>query len=177
MFGVSYYYNFFWEVFYHAYYQDMDDLLYGFTPVGMPEFNWKINILIWLSGIVLMGFVLWLVTDSVCKGHYKKRKPMPLWAVIANQGAATALYISLAVLSGYSDRLYYMPRFLLDIAKEVFTHTNLENTKWLLFSAVFHSALFTAMSLAFYLKERRHFLYVLEREEERRKEMTREGTT
>lgn len=173
--GVSYYYKGFWDIFFHAYYQDMDELLYGFTPAGMPEFNWKINLIIWLSGIILMGFIFWLVMDDVCKGQYKKRKPMPLWVIIVNQGAASALYLIIGVLSGYWDLFYYMPRFLIEIVGEALPSVSFANTDRLLFSLILHTAVFSALPLYFYFKERQHCHHILKREEEYRKELLEKG--
>lgn len=171
--AVSFYYKFFWDIFYHTYYQDMEAMLYGFTPRGMSEFNWKINFLIWLSGIILAAVVLWLIIDGVCKSHFKSRKPFPLTAFFVCQGAAVGVYVLGGVFSEYYERLYYMPRFLCDILGEVLLSGSMQlgAPPYLFISCIFHGVAFGAMGSYFYLKEHKRQMKILSLEEEHRREM------
>ncbi|MBE6587930.1 MAG: hypothetical protein E7647_05910 [Ruminococcaceae bacterium] len=177
VFAVSYYYKFFWDIFDGVWSQSSESMVYGFKPAGMPPFSWKINLLIWLSGIVLMAVVFGLVMDGICKSHYRKRKAMPLSVIIINHIAAVAVYIGVAVFSGYYERLYYMPRFLYQILSEAvptLLRTSYVNRVYFVLCA-FHTMIFSAMSLYFYLWEWKRQQHILKREKEYREERLMES--
>ena len=177
VFSVSFFYKFFWDVFYSVYFQKYEVLNYGFNPSGMPPFNWKINLLIWLSGIVLMGVTFGLIMDGVCKNHYKSKRTMPLWIIVLNNGFALGTYIFMAVLSDYFERLYYMPIFFCEIIESIVPGTVTEQNcgTWYLGLTVIHGVTFVAISVYFYLCERKKQHRILEREEEFRKEMEKKA--
>ena len=171
--GCSLYYKYFWDKFFSFYYLDLYNDAYGFVPAGMPDFNWKINLIIWFSGVLFIGFVFFLICDSVCKSHFKSRKKFPLLPFIINQLAATALYVCAGVLSDYEPWFYYMPIFLLSrVIGLAFPNTitvyNFDS--WMTALIVFHSIIFSAIPVYFYLKERQHQLHILKREAEFRLE-------
>lgn len=176
VFSGSFYYKFFWDVFYDVYYQRSEATLYGFAPKGLPPFNWKINILIWLSGIVMMGIIFGLVMDFICKSQYKKRKKMSILVVLINQLLAVALFVLLGVFTDYYERLYYMPRFLLEIILDIFPSLSEGDTSARLFwLTVLHGEVFSLLSLGFYFGEKKRCDRILRREEEFRREREAEG--
>ena len=148
--------------------------VYGFFPEGLPDFNWKINTLIWLSGFVFIGFVLILITDGVAKSNFKKRKLLPLSVVITNQILATALYIIIGYLFSFDPKFYYMPIFFLTnivgfLSDTAVTAYNYD--LWMIILTILHALIFAGISLYVYLKERKKQIRILELEEEHRQEM------
>lgn len=176
VFSGSFYYKFFWDVFFDTYYQKSEAMVYGFAPAGLPPFNWKINLLIWISGIVMMGLIFGLVMDWVCKSQYKKRKAMPLPVILINQLLAMTLYVLVGVLTDYYERLYYMPIFLLEIILDVFPSLSFGDTSLRLFwLTVLHGEVFSLIALGFYFGEKKRCDRILRREEEFRREREAEG--
>lgn len=176
VFASSAYYKIFWDRFFTLYYMDFYVSGYGggVDPAGMPPFNWKINMLVWLSGLAFVGFILFLVTDDVCKGHFKKRKAFPVIVPVINQILAAALYVGLGVLTDYDVRIYYMPIFFLSyIICELFpnavTVVNLDG--WFFFVTLFHALCFSALCMYLYFRERARQMAILRREEEYRREL------
>ena len=172
VFAVSFYYEAFWDIFYAVWFQEHESLIYGFDPAGLPPLNWKINLLIWLSGIALMGFVFELIMDSVAKKHYKNRKHMPVLCIVANHLLSIAVYLFVAIKSNYWERLYYMPRFLIEIFEEMLSLSisPYQEKAYLFCFTLIHLTIFSALSLSFYFKERRKQEWIIKREEEYRKE-------
>ena len=173
VFGVSLFYYAFWDTFYAAYYQELGDLVYEFQPAGLPRLNWKINVLIWLSGIILMAVLLGLIMDGVCKGQYKIRKKMPVFVILINQLAGVALYVLLGRMLGYFEWFYYMCGFFSEILAEAFGYGSFhfQTNGWMLFIMIFHASLFAVLSMWFYFPERKKQEYWLVREKEYKKEL------
>lgn len=147
---------------------------YGFVPAGMPDFNWKINTLIWLSGFVFIGFILILITDGVAKSNFKKRKLLPLPVVIINVVLGTTMYIGLGIYLSYDPKFYYMPIFFLTNIVGLLSDTAVTAYNydlWMIGLTVFHALVFAGISLYIYLKERKKQIRILELEDEHRREM------
>lgn len=172
VFAVSFYYNAFWDIFYAVWFQEHESLIYGFDPAGLPPLNWKINLLIWLSGIVIMGFVFGLIMDGVAKKHYRKRKHMPVLCIVANQLFAMAVYLIVGHISNYWEKIYYMPRFLIKICEEMLSLSisPYQESSYLFWFTFIHMMIFAALSTFFYFEERRKQEWIIKREEEYRKE-------
>ncbi len=175
LFASSLYYKIFWDLFLKGYGMDLYLSSYGFVPAGMPEFNWKINTLIWLSGFVFIGFVLVLITDSVAKSNFKKRKLLPLPVIIINQALATTLYIVLGQCLSYDPKFYYMPIFFLTNIVGLLSDTAVTAYNydlWMIILTLLHALIFAGISLYVYLKERKKQIRILELEREHRLEMS-----
>ena len=173
VFGVSLFYYIFWDTFYAAYYQELGDLVYGFQPAGLPPLNWKINALIWLSGIILMAVFLGLIMDVVCKSQYKCRRKMPIYVILVNQAVGVVLYVLLGRMLGYYDGFYYMCRFFAEILAEAcgFGYYHFQTADWMMIIMTFHALLFAVLSMWFYFPERKKQEYWLVREKEYKKEL------
>jgi len=164
VFGVSFYLNWYWNIFFLTYYQKMDVLTYGFNPKGMPPFNWKVELLLWISGILLFAVMLGLIMDGVCKSHFKKGAGVLYFAIVLNQTAAAALYAAFGYFSGYMEAFYYMPRFLFKIICDAFSLSAGDDLLFVV--CLFHGALLSAISMVFYTGEYRRQSYIKERERE-----------
>ncbi len=166
VFSVSFYYKFFRDIFDHVYHQDMDAMMYGFTPDGMPEFNWKIKALLWLFCVVIMGILLCFIMEGLCKKHYKNRKSVSLPILLASQGVCVAVYVLAGVALNHHERLFFHEYFLGEILFDILP--SFYPPREYIWLTALHALIFSAISLYFYLSERKKQHIIIEKEEEYR---------
>ena len=158
------------DIFDIVYYQEMESLIYGFNPKGMPEFNWKVNLLIWGFEITLVVGGLGLVSDEITKRNINARRILPVPIAVANCVAVAAIYVVIGILSNYSNHFFYLPRFFLDTVSDALSKKIEPVGLPIIISGLFHGAVFSVSTFIFYLRGRKRQLWIFEKEIAHRKE-------
>ena len=164
VFVLSFALYFIGDVFGIVYSREMDVLTYGFNPEGMPEFNWKINFLLWSLYVVFVSGALGLVCDEIGKRSINSRKIMPAPVAAVNFVAVPLIYLAAGMLSGYSDAFCYFPRFFLGVVSEAFSKSYEPRGLPITLSCLFHGILFSCVSAVFHISTRKRQLWISERE-------------
>ncbi|MBR4950009.1 MAG: hypothetical protein IKZ25_04450 [Clostridia bacterium] len=169
VFSLSFYYKMFGDIFYAVYSQpSMNSIINGGSSARMPEFNWKINVYIWLFCVFITGIAIGLIMDGVCKDHNKDRKRISLPAIIITQGICAVVYVLFGMISGHNELFFTLERFLGEILFDILPSFYPPREYFGL--AIVHALIFSIVSLYFYLTERKRQNIIIEKEIAHRKE-------
>lgn len=127
-----------------------------FSQENFPPLTPNILLLIWAGQLALHCVALALLISGVSKKQNLGGVVMPLSAVVINQTAASAVYIIVAIVSKYNEKLYYSLHLITDVINKYVPGTVSEQnqSKWLLILCIVHMIIFSAVAVIFYFIER-----------------------